>query len=350
MSAPGATNPAPSAHLTPSTAIETSSTQPHWPVAAPEADRSHPAPDHGARGTAYGLAAYAMWGLFPLYFQTLRPAGAIEVLAHRVLWSLLVCLVVLTLAGQLRWLALLVRAPRTLAAVATAGVLIAANWTIYTFAVLAGHVTEASLGYFLNPLVTVGLGVMLLGERLRRMQWVAVATGAVAAIYLTLDYGSPPWISLALAVSFASYGLVKKHVGSSLSAIQSLTAETLVIAPAAVVIVIWLAQTGQQTFGTQGAGHTILLASAGLATAVPLLLFAAAARRVPLTTIGLLQFITPVLQLLSAVLLLGESMPASRWIGFAMVWVALILLTADSMVAVGRSRRLARSAAAATAT
>lgn len=294
--------------------------------------------------------AYGLWGLFPLYFQTLRPAGAIEVLAHRVLWSLLICLVVLAVLGRLRWLGSLVHRPRMLAAVSVAGVLIACNWTIYTFAVLSGHVTEAALGYFLNPLVTVGLGVVVLSERLRALQWLAVAIGAAAAIYLTLDYGRPPWISLALAVSFASYSLVKKRVGTSLSAIQSLTAETLVIMPFALTIVVWLAVTGQQTFGTEGTGHALLLASAGLATAVPLLLFAAAARRVPLTTIGLLQFITPVLQLLTAVLLLGESMPASRWVGFALVWVALALLTADSMISVGRSRRAVRAARLTSAT
>jgi chloramphenicol-sensitive protein RarD len=302
-----------------------------------------------SRGTAYGLAAYGLWGLFPVYFATLRPAGPVEVLAHRVIWSLLICLVVLALMRRLGWLRQLLRRPRMLAAVGLAGGLIAANWTVYTFAVLSGHVTEASLGYFLNPLVTVALGVLLLREPLRPLQWVAVGIGAAAGIYLTVDYGSPPWISLSLAFSFAAYGLVKNRVGISLSAIQSLTAETLVIVPFALSIVVFLAVTGQQTFTTEGPTHTVLLVSAGLATMVPLLFFASAARRVPLTTIGLLQFLTPVLQLLSAVLLLGESMPASRWVGFGMVWVALAILTADSMVAVGRSRRLARAARGAAA-
>lgn len=299
---------------------------------------------HASRGTAYGLAAYGLWGLFPLYLQALRPAGAVEVLAHRVLWSLLICLGVLAVLGQLRWIGSLLRRPRMLAAVGVAGVLIATNWTVYTFAVLSEHVTEAALGYFLNPLVTVALGVILLRERLRRLQWVAVGIGALAALYLTLDYGRPPWISLTLAFSFASYGLIKKRVGTSLSAIQSLTAETLVIAPVALAVLIWLAATGAQTFGREGTGHTLLLAGAGLATAVPLLLFAAAARRVPLTTIGLLQFLTPVLQLMTAVLLLGESMPLSRWVGFALVWVALVLLTTDSLVHSRRTRRARRIA------
>lgn len=298
---------------------------------------------HASRGTAYGLAAYGLWGLFPLYLQALRPAGAVEVLAHRVLWSLLICLGVLAVMGRLPWIGSLLRRPRMLAAVSIAGVLIATNWTVYTFAVLSEHVTEAALGYFLNPLVTVALGVILLHERLRRLQWVAVGIGAVAAIYLTVDYGRPPWISLTLALSFASYGLVKKRVGTSLSAIQSLTAETLVIAPVALAVVVWLAATGAQTFAHEGTGHALLLAGAGLATAVPLLLFAAAARRVPLTTIGLLQFLTPVLQLLTAVLLLGESMPLSRWVGFALVWVALVLLSTDSLVQARRNRRARRA-------
>lgn len=334
MSASGATAPEP-----PASALHTSG-----PPTKGEPAHGIPGLTHASRGTAYGLAAYGLWGLFPLYLQTLRPSGAVEVLAHRVLWSLLICLGVLAVMGRLRWIGSLLQRPRMLAAVSVAGVLIATNWTVYTFAVLSEHVTEAALGYFLNPLVTVGLGVVLLRERLRRLQWLAVGIGAVAALYITLDYGRPPWISLALACSFATYGLVKKRVGTSLSAIQSLTAETLVIAPVALSVVIWLAVTGQQTFGAEGTGHTLALAGAGLATAVPLLLFAAAARRVPLSTIGLLQFLTPVLQLLTAVLLLGESMPASRWAGFVLVWVALVLLTSDSLVHGRRTRRAARAA------
>lgn len=295
-------------------------------------------------GTAYGLTAYTLWGLFPLYFNTLRPAGAVEILVHRVLWAFVLCLVILAVMGKLRWVAQLARRPRTLAAVGTAGALIATNWTIYTFAVLTGHVTEAALGYFLNPLVTVGLGVLVLRERLRVAQWVAVGIGAAAALYLTVDYGSPPWISISLAVTFASYGLVKKRVGLSLSAIQSLTAETMVVAPVALAVLVYLTVTGMGTFTTEGGAHTVLLISAGVATTIPLLFFAAAARRVPLTTIGLLQFITPVLQLLCAVLLLGESMPASRWVGFALVWVALAVLTLDSSIAAGRNHRLHRIA------
>ncbi|CAN5377229.1 EamA family transporter RarD [soil metagenome] len=298
-----------------------------------------------ARGTAYGLAAYGLWGLFPLYLVTLRPAGPIEVLVHRVLWAFLLCVLLLAAAGRLRWIGHLFARPRMLAAAASAGVLIGVNWTIYTFAVLSEHVTEAALGYFMNPLVTVALGVVVLRERLRLAQWVAVGIGALAAVYLTIDYGRPPWISIALALTFASYGLVKKRVGTSLSAIQSLSAETMVIAPVALAALIYLNVSGTATFTTQGAGHALLLAGAGVATTVPLLFFAAAARRVPLTTIGLLQFLTPLLQLLTAVLLLGEQMPASRWWGFVMVWAALVVLTIDSMVNSARTHRSRRLAA-----
>lgn len=307
-------------------------------------------PEERARqGTVYGFLAYLLWGAFPLYFAALRPAGPWEIVAHRIIWTLVLCGLVLVVRRDLRWLLELARTPRRLAGVAVAGVLIALNWGIYTYAVLSGHVTEAALGYFLNPLVTVALGVVVLRERLRPGQWVAVGIGLVAAAYLTVDYGEPPWISLALAFSFATYGLLKKRVGDSLSAWQSLTGETLTLLPVALVLLVLLQLSGDLTFATEGPVHALLLASCGVVTAVPLLLFAGAARRVPLVTVGLLQFITPVLQLLCGVLLLGESMAASRWVGFALVWVALAVLSVDSLRAAGRARRLARAAEAASA-
>ena len=296
------------------------------------------------RGTAYGFLAYLLWGAFPLYFVALKPAGALEILAHRVVWSLLLCLLILLLTRRARWVVEMFRDRRQLGTLALAGLFIGINWTVYIVAVLSGRVAEAALGYFLNPLVTVALGVLILGERLRRAQWVAAFIGLAAAIYLTVDYGSPPWISLVLACSFACYGLLKKRLGTNLSALHSLTGETVVLAPFAVGLLVWLSATGQQTFTGHGTGHTLLLVSTGVATTVPLLLFAAAAKRVPLVTIGLLQFLTPVLQLLAGVLVLGEVLPASRWVGFGLVWVALIILSVDSVVSAGRSRRLARAA------
>lgn len=291
------------------------------------------------QGTLYGFLAYLLWGVFPLYFDLLRPAGPWEIVAHRIVWTLALCGLLLLVLRDLSWLGRLVRRPRRLGGVALAGGLIATNWGIYTWAVLSGHVTEAALGYFLNPLVTVALGVLILRERLRRLQWIAVGIGTLAAVYLTIDYGAPPWISLALAFSFAMYSLLKNRLGISLTPLQSLTGESLVILPVAVVILLWLDRTGGTTFGGHGVLHTVLLVSTGVATAVPLILFAAAASRVPLSTIGLLQFLTPFLQLLTGVLLLGETVPTTRWFGFAMVWVALVVLSADMVRQVRRTRQ-----------
>jgi chloramphenicol-sensitive protein RarD len=301
-------------------------------------------PQDARRGTIYGACAYAIWGVFPLYFHLLQPAGAWEILAHRILWTLLFCGAVLVVRRDFGWARSVFGNPAMLGAVTLAGVLLAANWTIYVWAVMAHHVTEASLGYFLNPIVTVAIGVLVLREKLRRLQWLAVAIGLAAGIYLTIDFGRPPWIAVGLAFSFAFYGLMKKRLGASLSAFQSLTAETAVLVPVAVAVLVWVTATGQATFTMGSAAHPLLLASAGLVTAAPLLLFGAAARRVPLVTIGLLQFVTPVLQLLCGVLLLGEAMSRSRWIGFAIVWIALLVLTFDSIRSVRTRRRLADAA------
>ena len=285
-----------------------------------------------------------MWGAFPLYFHLLAPAGAWEILAHRILWTLLFCGAVLVIRRDLAWGRLVLGNPRLLSAVTLAGLLIAINWVIYVSAVVAHHVTEASLGYFLNPIVTVAIGVLVLRERLRPLQWLAVAIGFMAGVYLSVDFGRPPWIALSLAFSFALYGLMKKRLGTSLGAFQSLTAETAVLAPIAIALLIWLGIRGATTFTVDAPSHPLLLASAGVVTATPLLLFAAAARRVPLVTIGLLQFITPVLQLTCGVVLLGETMRPSRWVGFGIVWVALLVLTIDSIHSVRTRRRLADAA------
>ncbi len=295
--------------------------------------------DEQRRGAVYGLLAYGIWGLFPLYFAALRPAGAWEILSHRILWTVLLCAVVLLVRRDLRWLRLLRDRPRLAVGVTVAALLIAANWVIYVAAVLGGHTTEAALGYFLNPVVTVALGVVVLRERLRPLQWAAVAIGALAAVYLSVAAGSVPLIAVSLACTFGGYGLVKKKVGVSLEALHSLTAETLVLTPIAVVLLAVLTLRGDTTFTTDGAWHTTLLVLAGVLTATPLLFFAAAARRVPLVTIGLLQFVTPVLQLLCGVLLLHEHMSAQRWVGFGIVWVALAVLTVDSLRSYGVSRR-----------
>ncbi|MEP6800278.1 MAG: EamA family transporter RarD [Lapillicoccus sp.] len=293
--------------------------------------------DEIRRGGLYGFGAYLIWGAFPLYFHALIPATAFEILAHRIAWTFVLCLAILVVRRDLAWLRPLARRRRMVAGIAVAAVLVAINWVVYVAAVVGGNVTEAALGYFLNPIVTVALGVLVLGERLRPLQWVAVGVGLAAGVYLSVAGGRVPWIALTLAFSFAGYGLAKKRLGATLPALHGLTAETIVLSPVAVGVIIWLGVTGRQTFTTDAPLHPFLLVLGGALTALPLILFAAAARRVPLVTIGLLQFITPILQLLCGVLLLGEHMSPERWVGFGIVWVALVLLTVDSLVA--RPRR-----------
>lgn len=297
-----------------------------------------------AKGATYGITAYLIWGVFPLYFHLLEPAGAWEVLCHRILWTLVVCVIALGFTRQTAFIRPLLRDRKRLAMTAVASVAIAANWTIYVQAVVTGHVTQASLGYFLNPLLTVALGVVVLRERLRPLQIAAVIVGLIACIYLAVDDGKPPWIALSLALSFGTYGLLKNKIGGSLNALQSLSAETAVLAPVAAILLVFLTIHGQTTFTTHGAGHSLLLVSTGIATALPLLLFAAAASRVPLVSIGLMQFITPVLQLICGVTLLGEHLSLARWVGFGIVWVALVLLSVDALQSASRGRRLARAA------
>jgi chloramphenicol-sensitive protein RarD len=287
-------------------------------------------------GTWYGLASYGLWGAFPLYFRLLDRSGAVEILLHRVLWSLVVCVVALTVVRAWRDVVAVLRSPRRTALLGTASALLAVNWGVYIYAVNSGHVIEASLGYYINPLVTVLLGVVVLRERLRPLQWAAVGVGAAAVAVLTAAYGQPPWIALTLACSFGGYGLIKNRVGGSIGALASLSTETVLLAPIAVAGVVWLEMSGNGHFTDDAPVQALLLASAGIATVVPLLFFAAAARRVPLSTMGLLQYLTPTLQLLCGVLFLGEHMPAARWAGFGLVWVALVLLTADSLAAARR--------------
>ena len=295
--------------------------------------------DEQRRGVIQGFCAYLLWGLFPLYFHALLPAGAWEILAHRILWTFVFCLLLLTIRREWTWIRPLLARRRFLAGIAVAAALIAVNWVLYVGAVVSDNVSEAALGYFLNPIVTVALGVVVLRERLRPLQWVAVAIGLVAAAYLSIGAGRIPWIALALAVTFALYGLLKKRLGATLPALHGLAVETTVLLPVAVGLVVWLGVTGGQTFTTDGPLHALLLVLSGVVTAAPLLLFAASARRVPLVTIGLLQFVTPVMQLLCGVVLLGEHMSTQRWVGFGIVWLALIVLSVDSLLGVRQRRQ-----------
>ncbi|MEU3841697.1 EamA family transporter RarD [Streptomyces sp. NPDC028635] len=296
-------------------------------------------------GLLNGFAAYGMWGLFPLFFPLLEPAGAGEVLAHRMMWSFVVVAAVLLVMRRWRWAGELLRQPRRLALVAVAAGVISINWGVYIWAVNSGHVVEASLGYFINPLVTIAMGVLLLKERLRPAQWAAVGVGLASVIVLTVGYGRPPWISLILAFSFATYGLMKKKV--NLGGVESLAAETAIQFVPALGYLLWLTAQGHSTFTGEGPGHTALLASTGVVTAIPLVCFGAAAIRVPLSTLGLLQYLAPVFQFLCGVLYFHEAMPPERWAGFALVWLALILLTADSLRTARRTARLRTPLAAA---
>jgi len=291
----------------------------------------------------YGVACYLMWGLFPLYWPLLEPAGSIEILAHRIVWSLAVVATVLAVTRSWGWIRPLLADRATLARMTLAAVLIAANWATYIWGVNNEHVVETSLGYFINPVVTVLIGVLVLHERLRPVQWAAIGLGTVAVIVLAVDYGRPPWIALILAFSFGAYGLLKKQVGATVGAVQSLTVETAVLFVPALTFLVVLDARGDSQLGHSGLGHGLLLASAGVATAVPLLFFASAARRIPLSTLGLLQYIAPVLQFLTGVLLYDEPMPASRWVGFVLVWAALAVLTFDGLRQGHRTRRDARS-------
>src|ERR671932_289196 len=296
------------------------------------------------RGVLYGIGAYGLWGVFPLYFRLLERSGALEVVLHRVLWSLLVCLAVVAAVRGWAELRAVLAVPRRVVTLGVGAVLLAVNWGVYIYAVNSGQVVEASLGYYINPLVTVLLGVVVLRERLRALQWAAVGVGTLAVAVLTAAYGRPPFIALTLAVSFGLYGLIKNRVGETVGAVTSLTTETLVLAPPAAALLVALEVRGDGHFTDNAPWQALLLVSVGFATVVPLLFFAAAARRVPLSTVGLLQYLTPTLQLLCGVLLLGEHMSPARWAGFGLVWVALVVLTVDTLRAASRRRTATRTA------
>ncbi|MGW2346054.1 EamA family transporter RarD [Streptomyces sp. NPDC001661] len=300
--------------------------------------------NEGRIGLLNGFAAYGMWGLVPLFWPLLKPAGSAEILAHRMVWSLAFVGIGLLFVRRWGWAKELLRQPKRLGLVTVAAAVITVNWGVYIWSVNSGHVVEASLGYFINPLVSIALGVLLLKERLRPAQWAAVGTGLAAVLVLAVGYGQPPWISLVLAFSFGTYGLVKKKV--NLSGLESLAAETAVQFLPALAYLLWLGAQGRSTFGTEGVGHGVLLASAGLITAIPLVCFGAAAIRVPLSTLGLLQYLAPVFQFLLGIWYFHEAMPPERWAGFALVWLALILLTWDALRTARINRaRLARAEA-----
>ncbi|PXA68607.1 EamA family transporter RarD [Cryobacterium arcticum] len=297
-----------------------------------------PARSAASTGLIYAICSYGIWGFLPLYFLLLKPTGAFEIVAWRVLFSLVFCGVLIGATRAWRPLVAALRRPRVVWTMGLAGLLIYINWQTFILAALSGHVVETALGYFINPIITVLLGVLVLRERLRSAQWAAVVISFVAVIVLSVGYGTVPWISLILAFSFGFYGLIKKRVGGHLDALSGLTLETMWLAPIAIVQLVVVSLLTGLTFGTVSPVHSLALVGSGVLTAVPLLFFAAASRRLPLTTLGLVQYLAPVLQLIVGVAVLHEPMPPERWLGFGLVWLALIVLTTD-MIVHGRAQR-----------
>jgi chloramphenicol-sensitive protein RarD len=267
-----------------------------------------------------------MWGLFPLYWPLLEPANPLEIVSHRAVWTLVFCLIVLALSKQIHATLAVMKNPKTMAALLLSTILVSINWITYIWAVNHGHVVEAALGYYINPLIIIAFGVMLLREKMRPLQWVAVGIAAVGVLVLTIDYGRLPWVAISLALSWGSYGLVKKKL--NLGALEGLAIETLISFIPYAAYIIYLGQQGTGQFGHKPL-LTILLISAGAVTAIPLLLFNGSTTRLPYSTIGLLQYITPTIQFSIGVWLRHEDMPTARWIGFIVIWFALAALATD---------------------
>lgn len=283
--------------------------------------------DDERRGMWFAIACYAIWGVFPLYFRLLAPVPAIDILVHRIIWSLSFLVVLLTVRQEWRWLGPALRSRRTLGLYALAGVVLAANWYTYIWAVNAGFVIESSLGYFINPLVSVLLGVLVMRERLRSGQWAAIATATAGVLFLTITYGQLPWIALILAFTFAFYGLLKKH--GTLRSMQGLTIETSTLLLPALLLLLFRESSGHDSVVSYGWGKTLVLLSTGVVTVMPLVWFASAARLIPLSLLGILQYIAPTLQFLVGLLIFHEGFSLTRFIGFAIIWLALVIYSAE---------------------
>jgi chloramphenicol-sensitive protein RarD len=284
-----------------------------------------------SKGVWYGLAAYVMWGFFPIYWKMLHDVPALQVIGHRIVWSFVLLIIVILATKQ--WTAFRKAAldRKTIAIYSLAEVLLSVNWLIYVWGVNAGFIVETSLGYFINPLISVLLGVLFLRERLRTMQWVPIGIASAGVIYLTATYGRLPWIALTLAVSFGIYGLVKKL--APLGSLHGLTLETGIVFPIALIYLAFVGFTGSGSFRQEGALTDILLIGTGAVTSIPLLMFASAARLIPLTMIGVLQYVAPTLQFLIGVFIYHELFDQSRLIGFSMVWLALIIFWVENYLA-----------------
>lgn len=280
-------------------------------------------------GYSYGLAAYVMWGLFPLYWGLLKPAGAFEILGHRILWSLVTMIPLVFVMRRRAQFVSILRTPAARWPLVAAALVITFNWATYIWGVNNGRVVETALGYFINPLLTVVLGVFLFGERLRRLQWAALSLAAAAIVVLTVAYGRLPWVALVLACSFGTYGLLKKQ--ANVGGVESLAFETMISAPLAAAFLLWLGLQGRAEFGQNGVTHMALLAFTGVITAIPLICFGEAATRISLLALGLMQYLAPTIQFFLGIWWFQEPMPTSRLVGFGLVWLALILFTAESI-------------------
>ena len=284
-------------------------------------------------GLLYGVSAYVLWGAFPLYWPLLEPASALEIVSHRAVWTMVFCIIILAITKSLRATRETMKRPKVVAKLFLTSILISINWLVYIWATNNGHVVEASLGYYINPLVMIGFGIIILKEKMRALQWIAVGIATFGVLVLTIDYGRLPWIALTLAISWGSYGFIKKQLG--LGALEGLAIETLIASLPYLLYLIYIGNKGTGQFG-HGIGLTILLISAGAITAIPLLLFNGSTTRLPLTVIGLLQYITPTIQFSIGVWIRHEDMPATRWVGFLIIWIALITLALD-LVKSGRA-------------
>jgi len=277
-------------------------------------------------GLLFGVGAYSLWGLFPLFWPLLEPANALEIVSHRAAWTLVFCFIVLAITKSLRATMTTLKRPMVAVKLFMTSFLISVNWLIYIWATNNGHVVEASLGYYINPLIIISFGVLLLKEKMRILQWTSVAIATCGVLVLTFDYGRPPWVAIGLAISWGSYGVMKKQLG--LGALEGLFTETLIASIPSLAYLIYIGNQGNGQFGHKP-GLTILLMSAGAITAIPLLLFNGSTTRLPLTVIGLLQYITPTIQFSIGVWVRHEDMPPARWVGFFFIWLALTALALD---------------------
>lgn len=300
------------------------------------------APSHMRTGLFYAVITYLMWGMLPLYFNLMADASPVEIVASRVVFSLIFCAALLPMLKLTGGFVEVLRNRRATLVLFAASLLIGVNWFIYVLATTTGRTIDASLGYFINPLVSVSLGVIFLKERLRVAQWVAVGLSAVAVLIMSVVYGQVPFIGLGLAFSFGIYGLLKSRVGGTVAPVVSLSLETLLLIPVALLALVWVQGTGQSTMFT-APERFLLLASTGVVTAVPLIAFAAAAKRLPLTVIGMVQYVGPSIQFFLAVFVLKDHIGAEKWLGLSIIWVALVIFTADAVRA-SRTSRLSRTA------